>query len=132
MPISNPNINNGSTIAATHPDETVTIIERTPSPSARKTADPIIPRAIIGNEGTEINKKAEADSNVAPSAPIEINISLRKINKNTTVIKRTQKVSIAKTEVCLRASSQFSAPKDLDTNAVAAIINAIPTDIVKN
>ena len=41
-------------------------------------------------------------------------------------------VSNAKTLVCLRASSQFSAPSDLETKAVVAIINAIPKEIVKN
>ena len=132
MPISNPKINNGSTIAATIPDDMVTIIDLNPSPSARRTADPIMPIAIIGNDGTEINKKVDAVSKTVPLAPIEAKISLLKVNKKNTVIDNITNVSNAKTLVCLRASSQFSAPSDLETKAVVAIINAIPKEIVKN
>ena len=114
------------------PDEIVTIIDLMPSPSARSTAEPIIPMAIIGNEGTEINRKVEAVSSVLPVAPIDAKISLLKISKKITAIDNNTNVNSAKTVVCFLASSQFSAPNDLETKAVVAIMNAIPTEIVKN
>ncbi len=68
-PRPRPTINSGSTSMEIPPEDSVTIIERLPSPSALRAPLAIIDTAITPREGTEIARYRAASAAVSPLAP---------------------------------------------------------------